>query len=367
MQSFDPAELADLAAAAGLDAFGVTDASEFTEARAIIEERKARGLHGGMWFTYGRPGRSAAPARIVEDARSILVGALAYDRLAPEPSASSSTPAAVGRFVWEPFYEELAGRLDTVADHLRQRGAVAEVVLDDNRLIDRAAAYRAGLGWFGKNTMLLIEGSGSWFVLGSIVTDAMVDPTTERVPDGCGTCVRCQIACPTGALDTAGELDARRCLAWLLQADGVFPVEHRAALGDRIYGCDDCQTVCPPNVRFIRGRAEPQRVAPEAAWVDVVEMLESSDDQLMAAHGRWYVPRRRPEYLRRNALVVLGNVGDPSDQRVRNAVARSITSLEPIVVAHAIWAARRLGLHELIDLVSPELLNDPIVSVETRR
>jgi epoxyqueuosine reductase len=137
-----------------------------------------------------------------------------------------------------------------------------------------------------------------------------------------------------------GITDARRCLAWLLQDDGDFPLEHRVSLGDRIYGCDDCQEVCPPN----------RRVAPQAsadcddARVDVLAMLDSTDDELLAAHGRWYIPRRDPRYLRRNALVVLGNVGSRDDPRVREAIARHRAADDPLLASHAEWAAAQLGI-----------------------
>ncbi len=360
-------ELARLAASVGLDAIGVTDAAEFSTARRFIEERKQRGLDGGMWFTYGRPERSTDPSRILPGARSIVVAAMAYDRTAPEPVEATAAAAAVGRFVWEPYYDQLAEKLEKIADLLRNTGAEAKVVLDDNRLVDRAAAHRAGLGWFGKNTMLLVDGAGSWFILGSVVTDAALEINTNRVDDGCGTCVRCQIACPTGALDTAGELDGRLCLAWLLQADGVFPAEQRDALGNRVYGCDDCQTVCPPNVRFTRSRPDSAVGPGDAAWVDAVSILTATDDELMDRYGSWYIPRRRPEYLRRNALVVLGNIGEPGDTRVIAAVGSALLSDQPLVVAHAVWCARRLGLDDLVDDLDPQMAAEPVVVAELDR
>ena len=344
------------ASSAGLDACGITDASPFTTARSVIEERKERGLHGGMHFTYGRPARSTEPRRTLETAESIVVGALGYHRepVSDESADDAAAPkGAVGRFVWEPVYDDLAVRLEAVAEELRRRGATAVVLVDDNRMVDRAAAHRAGLGWFGKNTNLLLGELGSWFVLGSIVTDAVIEEAdgaaAEPMADGCGTCVRCQVACPTGALDTAGELDARRCLAWLLQADGVFPAEHREALGGRVYGCDDCQTVCPPNTRHVRLHPSPPAGSDARTHVDLLWMLSATDDELMERLGRWYIPRRRPEYLRRNALVALGNVADSDDPAVVAAVERSLQAPEEIVRAHAVWAARCLGLDRLVD------------------
>ncbi len=354
------------AADAGLDACGITDAAPFDRAREVIEDRKARGLHGGMHFTYGRPERSTDPRRTLASAESIVVAALGYHREAPATAAPSGPSAAVGRFVWEPVYDDLAIRLEQVAAQLREQGAEAVVLVDDNRMVDRAAAHRAGLGWFGKNTNLLLGVLGSWFVLGSIVTDAVIDVDRPPMPDGCGTCVRCQVACPTGALDTAGELDARRCLAWLLQADGVFPFEHRAALGGRIYGCDDCQTVCPPNTRHLRLHPSPPASDTAMVSVELLWILSASDDELMARLGRWYIPRRRPEYLRRNALVALGNVGDGADPRVVDAVDHALRSEEEVVRIHAVWAAGRLGLGELaVDRIVPGASD--LVDEELRR
>jgi epoxyqueuosine reductase len=138
-----------------------------------------------------------------------------------------------------------------------------------------------------------------------------------------------------------GVVDARRCLSWLLQVDGAFPLEFREAVGDRIYGCDDCQEVCPPNRRLEPGAppAEPDAVAE----VPVLSLLEASDDELLARHGRWYVPRRDPDHIRRNALVVLGNVGDADDPRVAAALARYRSSPNPTLREHAEWASGRVA------------------------
>jgi len=347
-------DVARWAAAAGLDAHGVTDAAPFDEARMRIDERKAAGLHAGMYFTYGKPERSTDPTHLLDGARSIVVGALLYrrDRVEQMPGGPR---AAVARYVWEPYYDQLHDRLEVVAAELRSIGAAAVVVLDDNRMVDRAAAYRAGLGWFGKNTNLLSDDLGSWFVLGSVVTDAVIEPANTPMADGCRSCNRCQVACPTGALDTAGVLDARRCLAWLVQAAGTFPPQFREALGDRIYGCDDCQAVCPPNVRDERTRSVPVVADDATTTVDLLELLRSSDDELTAQYGQWYIPRRRPEYLRRNALVALGNVAEPRRELangrgadVDEVLVRMLQSKHVVEVGHAIWAARRLGRDELV-------------------
>jgi epoxyqueuosine reductase len=136
-------------------------------------------------------------------------------------------------------------------------------------------------------------------------------------------------------------LDARRCLAWLVQAPGSFPVEHRAALGGRIYGCDDCQEVCPVN--RVGDRRHPPAEAAGTATVDLVALLDATDEQLLAVNGRWYLADRDPRYLRRNALVAIGNVGDGRDPATAAAVARWAAADDPLLAEHARWAVDRLA------------------------
>ena len=378
--------------AAGLDAVGVAPAEPFESTRATLVERRQQGLHGGMAFTYRNPDRSTDPGRAVSGARSLVVGALSYRRATP-----ARPDRAVGRvasYARRDNYEELREALSLVAGLLHCAGHKAVVVADDNALVDREAAHRAGLGWYGKNSNILLPGKGSWFVLGSVITTAALDPSTP-VPNQCGPCRRCLDGCPTGAIVAPGIVDARRCLAWLVQADGDFPLEFREALGDRIYGCDDCQEVCPPNrlaeldqnragigdgdpeddtqAGRAAGRAwasagtgagDPEddtqagRAAGRAwasagteagdpeddiAWVDLVELLQLDDDELMERYGRWYIPKREPRYVRRNALVALGNSGRGADPEVTGTVHRYQSASDPMLVRHADWAAARLG------------------------
>jgi epoxyqueuosine reductase len=340
------AELRRLGADAGLDAIGFASAEPFTETRGHLESRKAAGLHGGMHFTYGDPARSTDPARALPGARSLVVAARSYRKQPPAPARRPANHGRVAQYSWRDEYAPLRAGLAQLKARLEQDGFAAKVLVDDNALVDRAAAHRAGLGWFGKNTNLLLPGMGSWFVLGSVVTDAPLPttPESERPPDGCGTCTRCLPACPTGALVAPGVLDARRCLAWLLEAPGSFPIEYREALGGHIYGCDDCQEACPPN-RAADRRDPPPRAAPtDEPWVDLVALLDLTDDALLRRFERWYVPRRQARYLRRNALVALGNVGDPTDPDVRRVVDAARTHPDAIVREHAEWAAHRLGL-----------------------
>lgn len=340
-------ELRSLAERAGLDALGVAPAEAFARTRRHLEERKAAGLHGGMHFTYGNPARSTDPEQSLPGARAIVVGARSYRRAEPDPPPQAGALGRVARYSWDDAYAPLRAALGLVADRLGAEGWRARVLVDDNALVDREAAYRAGLGWYGKNANLLLPGRGSWFVLGSVVTDAPLPANQRPVEDGCGACARCLTACPTGALVAPGVLDARRCLAWLLEAPGSFPLEYREALGGRVYGCDDCQEACPPN-RLEDRRSPPPPPGPgDEPWVGLVELLETPDDELLARFDRWYVPRRQARYLRRNALVALGNVGDGDDPAVARVLGRALADPDPIVREHAEWAAIRLGRPDL--------------------
>ncbi len=259
--------LADAAVAAGLDAglvaCGVASAEPMTDTRAVLEERKRAGLAATMEFTYRNPARSTDPGRIVAGAQALVVGAWRYRTDSPcRPGAAAGR---VARYAWQDHYAALEGALDAAAEVFRAGGYTARVVADDNALVDRAVAHRAGLGWFGKNANILVPGHGSWVVLGAVVTDAPLPVNEVPVADGCGPCRRCVDVCPTQAIVAPGVVDARRCLAWIVQAPGPIPLEFRTVLGDRIYGCDDCQEVCPPNrhksVGGIR-RGNPGRHAP---------------------------------------------------------------------------------------------------------
>ncbi len=381
---------------AGLTAVGATTAEPFGEVRVELERRRGEGLHAGMQFTYRNPARSTDPSRSLADARTLVVGAYAFaGARSPSPAGgpgrSGAGDPAVGRAVGSPrkptarvaayaaedHYAALRAALTVIAERIRAEGHRAVVLADANNLVDRAAAHRAGLGWWGKSSNILVPGLGSMVVLGSVLTDAEIAVPDAHGPlaDGCGACSACMAGCPTGAIVAPGTVDANRCLAWLLQAEGVFPVEYREALGDRIYGCDDCQDACPPNrarasreandsagtphanggaAPLVNRKQEVVGLLPDAdastalgSRVDLIEMLDLDDEALMARFGRWYVARRDPAYLRRNALVVLANIGCGDDADVQRVLRDALAHHSPIVRSHAVWAARRLGLERL--------------------
>ena len=338
-------ELTALAREHGIDHLGVAPAGVLDRARRELVARREAGFHAGMEFTFRNPDRSTDPQRAVPGARSIIVAARSY--LADgEPARPAGAHARVARYAWVDHYGPLRAGLQVIARRLRTAGERAIAFADDNSVVDREVAYLGGLGWFGKNANLLVAGAGSWFVLGSVVTTAAYDEhvPAEPISDGCGSCRRCLDVCPTGAIVAPGVIDGARCLAWVLQRPGVIPVELRSAIGDRIYGCDDCQEACPPTVRLGRRHRRPLAPAGVQAWVDVLDLLDADDESLLHRHGRWYIAGRDPRWLRRNALVVLGNVGDGGDPRTVATLARYRDSGDEVLAEHARWACERLGL-----------------------
>jgi epoxyqueuosine reductase len=356
------AQLHEIGLSAGLDVLGVAPAGVMHRALQQLHDREERGLVNGMKFTYLRPERSTNPSLLVEEARTVIVGMRSYAFDAPENTVDG--PAArVARYVWDDHYGHLKESLTQVAARLRTDGHRATVFADDNSIVDREIAYLAGLGWFGRNANILVPGKGSMLVIGCIVTTADL-PIATPLEDGCGTCVRCQPACPTNAIIEPGVIDANRCLSWLLQKPGIFDRAYRVALADRIYGCDDCQTVCPPTKR---GGSQPS-MPHHAPYVDAVAWLHLDDNALEAASDGWYVHGRDMTWVRRNLLIILGNIAQPTDERVVDVVRRYLSHERPELRAHAVWAAARLGLNSLLHEDDPhELVAEELAHLPTLR
>ena len=181
-------QLIALGVASGLHRVGVTSADILNRAREVLTERKSLGLHNEMQFTYRNPIRSTDPTSTMPNARSIIVGARSYATQLPLKQVEQS--ARIARYVWADYYEQLRHGLAQIAAQLKKDGWRAIILADDNSIVDREVAYEAGLGWFGKNANLLIEGAGSYFVLGSVLTNAPLEPSKTTVKEGCGSCQR---------------------------------------------------------------------------------------------------------------------------------------------------------------------------------
>lgn len=299
------AELEALAQELGIDVIGCTAAGAYEETERHIGERRARGLFADMRFTMARPETSCHPKTLLPGARSVVSAALCYYTPGPEPGPGEGR---LPRYTWWDAYAVLRTRLEALASRL---GGTSRVLVDENDHVDREGAARAGVGFYGKNTMLITRRFGSWVALGTIVSDVEIEPTPALRLD-CGDCRLCVDACPTGALDEPGVLDATRCLSYWTQSSSEPPGEIREALGDRVYGCDTCQDVCPWNRGVEKRRADVPLAAGAEPVVSLRAWLETSPSELRARYRRLFVPRNDGRFLLRNALVAAASSGDPA-------------------------------------------------------
>jgi epoxyqueuosine reductase len=326
------AELSRLAVQLGLDAVGAAPAEPYTDTERHIRERRARGLFARMRFTMAQPEVSCHPESLVHEARSVVSAALSY--YAPGPDAEPGK-GRLPRYTWSDRYAELRAKLDQLGQCL---GGEYRVLVDENQHVDREGASRAGVGFYGKNTLLITRRHGSWVVLGTVVTTAEIERSAPLDLD-CGSCTRCIDACPTGALDDPGVLDSTKCLSYWSQAPGAVPAEYREEMGSYVYGCDICQDVCPWNRGTEKRRAGAGLPESAEPVVSLVDWLEAADDDLRARYDRLYFPRNDPRYLRRNALIAAGNSGDAA---LVPAVERWSESGDDLLREHAEWALERL-------------------------
>jgi epoxyqueuosine reductase len=325
-------ELQAIALDLGLDVIGAAPAEPYAATERHIRERRERGLFADMRFTMARPEESCHPEKLLPGARTVISAALCY--WLPEPER----PAGHGRlprYTWLDGYAVLREKLDDLG---RRLGGSYRVLVDANQHVDREAAARSGVGFYGKNTLLITRRHGSWVVLGTLVTDVDVE-TSPPLDLDCGDCRLCIDACPTGALDEPGTLDATRCLSYWTQAPAPPPAEYREHLGAQVYGCDICQDVCPWN-RGVEKRRAGEPLPPDAApHVSLVDWLRSDPDELRRRFERLYVPRNDGRRLRLNALVAAGNVGGDEERR---GVTALLDDADETTREIAAWALERL-------------------------
>ena len=354
-------ELKALATSLGFCAVGVTSADPFTQAETAAAERTRDGLMDGLgWWTEARVHASADPRRASPDARSVLALAFPYPMTSPSPGTAAPSPQAgadrpadgrhgpYGRIasyaLGRDYHSVLLERMQPLVALLRARGYRAKTYVDHGWMLDRAAAARAGIGWLGKNTNLLVAGIGSQVLLSEIVTSATLD-LEQPIDKTCGSCDACMRICPTGALIAPGVLDNLKCISyWTIEHHGVIPREMRPKIGDWVFGCDLCQEVCPVNAAGERVARNPGTAnafgPPVDAHPDLEALLTLDDDAFRARFRDSALWRTRRAGLVRNACVALGNVGDRSSVL---ALVGALEDSEPLVRGHAAWALGRIG------------------------
>jgi epoxyqueuosine reductase len=316
----------------GIDVIGAAPAEPYEQTELTIRERRARGLFADMRFTMSRPDVSCHPEQLLQSARTVVSAALCYYAPGVEPVPGEGR---LPRYTWSDAYDVLREKLDELG---RRLGGSYRVLVDANQHVDREGAMRAGVGFYGKNTMLITRRFGSWVVLGTLVTEVEVESSSPLSLD-CGSCTLCIEACPTGALDEPGVLDSERCLSYWTQSPRAIPEPYRADLADQVYGCDICQDVCPWNRGVEKRRSGASRSADAEPVVSLVDWLTSTDGELRERYDRLYFPRNDPRFLRRNALVALGNSGRLDLALLAERYAESDDEL---LCEHAEWALARL-------------------------
>lgn len=326
---------------AGASAVGVAGVEPFNDALGALTASLASGRSGPLGFTYEEPDVATDITLSLPWARSMVVFGVSYIDDTHSPAGSGPI---IGRFATRDHYSPVRDVAAAVTGRLQAQGARAEILIDDNRLVDRSAAVRAGIGWLGRSTMVLAPGQGPWMLLGTVVTDALLDRSTP-MQRNCGSCTACIPACPTGAI-LDGVLDARRCLSTWLQTPGSIPLWIRPLLGRRVYGCDDCLTSCPPGHPSMR--SSPARPAP----LSFRELLDQDDDSLVERFRWWFVPRRDGRFLRRNLIVAAGNSGE---SEAFDALHQHLDHPSSMIRGHAAWAIGRARRSESAAMIREAL------------
>lgn len=310
-----------------------------------------RGCAGEMHYLPGRVEAYQHPRHVLEGVRSIVMLALNYNQPDPAADEAASTlpipgaPARIARYArgTRDYHDLIRERLNALGESVAriEPGARTRGVVDTAPLLERDFARLAGLGWFGKNTMLINKRLGSWFFLAAFLTDQELVYDQPHETSHCGTCTRCLDACPTGAFVGPYVLDARKCISYLtIEHRGPIPVELREGIGDWLFGCDVCQDVCPWN-----RKAPPTRVSefaphPDMAAADAVELLSLTPEEFRTRFRLTPLARPKRAGLLRNATIVLGNRPDPL---TIPALIRALEDPEPLVRGGACWALGRFS------------------------
>ena len=327
---------------AGFDVVRVTDASASPDTAIRLDQFIAEGRHGTMAWMAETAGRRSDPRALWPETRSVVMLGMNYgpdedplDLLARKDRGAISVYARN-----RDYHDVVKGRLKQVAGRFAAySGADVKVFVDTAPVMEKPLAEKAGLGWQGKHTNLVSRAFGSWLFLGSIFTTATLQPDAPE-DDHCGTCRSCLDICPTDAFPAPYQLDARRCISYLtIEHKGPIPHEFRAAIGNRIYGCDDCLAVCPWN-KFASRAAEARLVArDDFSAPRLADLVELDDAAFRVLFSGSPVKRIGRDRFIRNCLIAAGNSGS---RTLVPACLRLVEDGSPLVRGAAVWALSRL-------------------------
>jgi epoxyqueuosine reductase len=327
----------------GFDLVGIARAGPadgFERLRAWLEQDYA----GAMNYMQRQAEARRHPASILPQVHSVIMLGMNY--LPKERAESVCTPkfGQVARYAQGlDYHDVLRKRLNELLAWLQEAvpGCQGRGVVDTAPLLERDFARRAGLGWFGKNTMLLNKRLGSYFFLAALLVDLELQPDPAHESSHCGTCTACLDACPTEAFPAPGVLDARRCISYLtIELHASIPIELRQPLGDWVFGCDICQEVCPWNRKAPAATESAFAPRSDLEALDLVEVLGLSDEEFQRRYRGTALTRSKRRGLLRNAAIVLGNQGDAS---ALPALEQASGDAEPMIREAALWAIEQIG------------------------
>jgi epoxyqueuosine reductase len=332
----------DRALALGFDAVGFAPAALGPEARARLGAFIAAGQHGDMGWLADRADQRAHPQALWAEARSVIALGVSYAP-ADDPLANLAHPERGNISVYarhRDYHDVVKGMLKHLAQFVAASGPAVKVFVDTAPVMEKPLAAAAGLGWQGKHTNLVSRAHGSWLFLGEVYTTLALPPDAPHA-DCCGSCSRCLTACPTGAFPAPYRLDATRCISYLtIEHRGAIPEEFRRAMGNRIYGCDDCLAVCPWN-RFARAtphaklRARADLTAPRLGALAALD-----DGAFRSLFSGSPIKRIGRDRFARNVAIAIGNSADPA---LRDAASRLAADADPVVAEAGAWAVARLA------------------------
>ncbi|MGG3193926.1 tRNA epoxyqueuosine(34) reductase QueG [Priestia aryabhattai] len=333
----------------GIDKIGFASASMFDELKNRLLAQQELGYASG--FEEPDIEKRVDPALVVPKARSIISIALAYpSRLKDAPKSTKEDRRGIFcRASWgQDYHTVLRDRLQKLEAFIKEKvpAAILQSMVDTGELSDRAVAERAGIGWSGKNCAIITPEFGSYVYLGEMITDIPFPPD-KPIEDGCGTCNKCVDACPTGALVTGGQLNSQRCIAFLTQTKGFLAEEFRSKLGNRLYGCDTCQTVCPENKGkdfHFHPEMEPD---PELAKPKLKPLLTMSNREFKEKFGHVSGSWRGKKPIQRNAIIALAHFKDQT--AVPDLIELIKNDVRPVIRGTAAWALGKIGDKEALN------------------
>lgn len=358
-------EIREAAPALGIDKIGFTTADPYTDLLEILRLHREQGRESG--FEEPDLNKRVDPGLSLQEPQSIISIAVAYpSKLSePPPSEPGAHRGILSRSAWgQDYHHVLRDRLDKLGAFIRERVPEARTIsmVDTGALVDRAVAQRAGIGWIGKNCSVITPEFGSWVYLGEMITDIPFPPD-EPVSEDCGACTLCIDACPAGAIVGPGQLNAKHCLSYLTQTKEIIPEPFRAKIGNRLYGCDTCQMVCPKNKDKHWTHHPELQPDPERAKPLLHTILQMSNKTFKATFGTSAAAWRGKRPVQRNAVLALGSFKDRSVLPILIDILNKDQS--PELRASAAWSIGRIGGEEAAGALAKALQTEADENVRT--